>query len=182
MGKTKMGNEFLKGLSGGQRRRLSLACAFLKDPLCVFLDEVTSGLDAAAAAGITNFLQQLARSSDVIIACTIHQPSAKIFKGFDRLLLLSGGNVAYCGKVAEVDGYFKGLGIELPVQENPADCLLETVNADFIDPATVSKIIDAWAHGDQPIRQLSTGSVQVQDPKKLKRTGLNICGQIWVLL
>jgi len=177
---TKVGNEFLKGLSGGQRRRLSLACAFLKDPLCVFLDEVTSGLDAAAAAGITNFLQDLARSKDVIIACTIHQPSAKIFKGFDRLLLLSGGNVAYCGKISEVDGYFKGLGIELPVQENPADVLLETVNADFIDPATVNKIIDAWAH--EPIRQKSTGSFQVQDPKKLKRTGLNMCSQIWVLL
>merc|ERR1711988_1846908 len=125
---TKVGNEFLKGLSGGQRRRLSLACAFLKDPLVVFLDEVTSGLDAAAAASITSFMQQLARSHDVIIACTIHQPSAKIFKGFDRLLLLSGGNVAYSGKVSSIDSYFKGLGMPLPLQENPADFLLETVN------------------------------------------------------
>merc|ERR1712070_983925 len=67
---TKVGNEFLKGLSGGQRRRLSLASAFLKDPLVIFLDEVTSGLDAAAAASITTFMQQLAREKDVIIACT----------------------------------------------------------------------------------------------------------------
>merc|ERR1711988_1482931 len=105
---TKVGNEFLKGLSGGQRRRLSLACAFIKDPLVVFLDEVTSGLDAAAAASITNFMQELARSKDVIIACTIHQPSAKIFKGFDRLLLLSGGDVAYSGKISEINLYFSG--------------------------------------------------------------------------
>merc|ERR1719335_1193421 len=90
---TKVGNEFLKGLSGGQRRRLSLGCAFLKDPLVIFLDEVTSGLDAAAAANITTFMQQLARSNDIIIACTIHQPSSRVFNGFDRLLLLSGGSV-----------------------------------------------------------------------------------------
>merc|ERR1719230_2271703 len=96
----KVGNEFMKGLSGGQKRRLSLAIAFLKNPLVVFLDEVTSGLDAAAAANITTFLQDLARSQDVIIACTIHQPSAKIFKGFDRLLLLSDGRVAYSGRTS----------------------------------------------------------------------------------
>merc|ERR1711998_813791 len=110
---TKVGNEFLKGLSGGQRRRLSLASAFLKDPLVIFLDEVTSGLDAAAAASITSFMQKLARSQDVIIACTIHQPSAKVFKGFDRLLLLSGGRAAYSGKVCEVDAYFRSLGFEI---------------------------------------------------------------------
>jgi ABC-type multidrug transport system ATPase subunit len=130
---TKVGNEFLKGLSGGQRRRLSLAVAFLKDPLVVFLDEVTSGLDAASAAGIASFLQELARAQDVIIACTIHQPSAKIFSGFDRLLLLSSGRVAYSGKVKDAAGYFRSLGLAIPEQENPADFFLDSVNADFTE-------------------------------------------------
>ena len=69
---TRNGNEFVKGLSGGQRRRLSLAIALLKEPLLIFLDEVTSGLDAAAAA----------RDNGFAVICTIHQPSAKIFKDF----------------------------------------------------------------------------------------------------
>lgn len=140
---TKVGNDFLKGLSGGQRRRLSLACALLKDPLVIFLDEVTSGLDAAAASSITSFMQELARVNDIIIVCTIHQPSAKIFKGFDRLLLLSGGSVAYSGKVSEVNSYFARLGIEFPLQENPADILLDAVNSDFVDAAVVSKFVEA---------------------------------------
>merc|ERR1712072_674106 len=124
---------------------------------------VTSGLDAASAASIADFMQQLARSQDVIIACTIHQPSAKIFNGFDRLLLLSGGSVAYSGKVSDIGGYFRGLGIELPVQENPADFLLETVNADFTDKTAVREILDSWAK--EPMRQKSTGTFQIEDAK-----------------
>lgn len=142
---TKVGNEFLKGLSGGQRRRLSLGIAFLKDPLVIFLDEVTSGLDAASAANITNFLQGLAKEQDVIIACTIHQPSAKIFQGFNKLLLLSGGRVAYSGKTCDAMEHFASLGYAIPQQENPADFFLDSVNSDFTDSQQVEKVLDAWA-------------------------------------
>lgn len=141
---TRVGNEFLKGLSGGQKRRLSLAVAFLKDPLVVFLDEVTSGLDAAAAAGVAKFLQDLAHSQDVIIVCTIHQPSAKIFKGFDKLLLLSSGSVAYSGRVKDAPKYFESLGYRIPDQENPADFLLDSVNSDFADKDRVQELLTAW--------------------------------------
>jgi ABC-type multidrug transport system ATPase subunit len=157
---TKVGNEFLKGLSGGQRRRLSLAVAFLKDPLVVFLDEVTSGLDAASAAGIAKFLQELARSQDVIIACTIHQPSAKIFAGFDRLLLLSGGRVAYSGRVKDATAHFRSLGHVIPEQENPADFFLDSVNADFADRESVEKVLEAWA--TRPLEMCGTGSFKVK--------------------
>jgi ABC-type multidrug transport system ATPase subunit len=175
----KVGNEFLKGLSGGQQRRLSLACAFLKDPLVIFLDEVTSGLDAAAAAHITSFMQQLARSKDVIIACTIHQPSAKVFKGFDQLLLLSGGHAAYSGQVCEVEQYFKSLGFEVPLQENPADFLLDAVNADFTEPDVVARVVQAWGANFAPLN--STGTAQV-DPKSKRKATSSLCHQISVLL
>mmetsp|Transcript_14192 Transcript_14192/g.39029 ORF Transcript_14192/g.39029 Transcript_14192/m.39029 type:complete len:654 (-) Transcript_14192:267-2228(-) len=141
---TKVGNEFHKGLSGGQCRRLSLAVAFVKDPLVVFLDEVTSGLDSASAANITKFLHELAASQDVIIACTIHQPSAKIFSGFDRLLLLSGGRVAYSGRVEDAIPHLASLGFEMPEHENPADFFLDSVNADFGARERVDKVLDAW--------------------------------------
>jgi len=175
---TKVGNDFLKGLSGGQKRRLSLGCAFLKDPLVVFLDEVTSGLDAAAAANITHFMQQLAHTHNVIIACTIHQPSAKVFQGFDRLLLLSGGRVAYSGKVSKVDAHFQSLGFTMPMHENPADFLLDSINADFTDTDVVDKVLEAWA--SQPMQSISTGTFDMPDMHS--KTSLPLCSQVAVLL
>jgi len=174
---TKVGNEFIKGLSGGQKRRLSLGIAFLKEPLVIFLDEVTSGLDAASAANIANFLQDLAKAQDVIIACTIHQPSAKIFQGFNKLLLLSSGRVAYSGKTSEAMEHFASLGYAIPQQENPADFFLDSVNSDFTDSAKVSKVLDAWAA--RPVVRMS-GTFTV-NPSEV-RQGHNICIQTWVML
>jgi len=174
---TKVGNEFIKGLSGGQKRRLSLGIAFLKEPLVIFLDEVTSGLDAASAANIANFLQDLAKAQDVIIACTIHQPSAKIFQGFNKLLLLSSGRVAYSGKTYEAMEHFASLGYAIPQQENPADFFLDSVNSDFTDLAKVSKVLDAWAA--RPVVRMS-GTFTVNPSEE--RQGHNICIQTWVML
>ena len=92
---TKVGNAFFAGLSGGQKRRLSLAVALLSNPLVLFLDEPTSGLDAAAAASIMRFLKELAVAANIAIVCTIHQPSSAVYNGFDRVMLLSGGKVAF---------------------------------------------------------------------------------------
>ena len=161
---TRVGNEYIKGLSGGQRRRLSLAVAFMKNPLVVFLDEVTSGLDAASAASITKFLQELARSEDVIIACTIHQPSARIFKGFDKLLLLSGGRVAYSGQVEDAVEHFQKLGFSIPDHENPADFFLDSINADFTSQEAVEKVLTAWE--SQPLR-VGSGSFDLDADIKM---------------
>jgi ABC-type multidrug transport system ATPase subunit len=75
---TLIGNEFVQGLSGGQKRRLSIALALIKQPKLLFLDEPTSGLDAAAAAAIMRFITDLAKQQNLIIVATIHQPSTKV--------------------------------------------------------------------------------------------------------
>ncbi|CAE7222215.1 Abcg8, partial [Symbiodinium necroappetens] len=174
---TRVGNEYIKGLSGGQRRRLSLAVAFMKNPLVVFLDEVTSGLDAASAASITKFLQELARSEDVIIACTIHQPSARIFKGFDKLLLLSGGRVAYSGQVEDAVEHFQKLGFSIPDHENPADFFLDSINADFTSQEAVEKVLTAWE--SQPLR-VGSGSFDLDADIKM-HAGQHLLVEVWVL-
>merc|ERR1719258_742640 len=86
---TKAGNMFFRGLSGGQKRRLSLAIALAKRPSVIFLDEPTSGLDSAASAKIMKFLKVIAMQANIAIVCTIHQPSASVFEGFDDTLILS---------------------------------------------------------------------------------------------
>merc|ERR1712070_113135 len=141
---TKVGNQFLKGLSGGQKRRLSLAVSLLTDPKVLFLDEPTSGLDAAAAAAIMSFLKELAQATNIAIVCTIHQPSTAVFNGFDRVMLLSSGRVAYLGTSKDVLPYFEKIGHKMPANTNPAEYMLDLVNREFTDPKQVDDILNRY--------------------------------------
>ena len=141
---TKAGDALRRGLSGGLKRRLSIAAALIKEPKLIFLDEPTSGLDAAAAAAIMSFITELAAQEDLAIVATIHQPSTKVYDGFDQVMLLSGGREAFCGASRDAIGYFEGIGHAMPRHTNPAEFLLDLVNADFTPKAEVDKILDAW--------------------------------------
>jgi len=83
---TKVGNDFVQGLSGGQKRRLSIAIALLKKPAVIMLDEPTSGLDSAASVAIVSELRKLAKSENLIVIMTIHQPSTKVYNDFDQVM------------------------------------------------------------------------------------------------
>jgi ABC-type multidrug transport system ATPase subunit len=73
-------------LSGGQMRRLSLGIALLKQPTMLFLDEPTSGLDSAAAENIMQEIVRVAKEEKLIVLCSIHQPSTKVYNGFDQVV------------------------------------------------------------------------------------------------
>jgi ABC-type multidrug transport system ATPase subunit len=75
----------LRGLSGGERRRLSIAAGILAAPAVLFLDEPTSGLDSFAALSAMSHLQRMARGSGRIVISTIHQPRSAIWEMFDRV-------------------------------------------------------------------------------------------------
>jgi len=136
-------------LSGGQQRRLSLAIALLKEPEVLFLDEVTSGLDSASADKVCKILRRLADEKNIIIVCTIHQPSTKIFlECFNQLILLSNGRLVYSGGTHEAEGYFANLGYHVPLHTNPSEYYLELINSDF-SPASkkqTDEIITAYQH------------------------------------
>lgn len=172
---TKAGNEFLQGLSGGQKRRLSLAVALIKEPKVIFLDEPTSGLDAAAAASIMMFLKQLAADKQIIVVCTIHQPSTKVFDGFDKVMLLSNGREVFCGPAADTPTYFKSIGKPFPLACNPAEYMLDIVNREFSDPTEVDRIIGEWKSGD-----LAVASQKVVSKGPIYR--VNFATQTMVLL
>jgi ABC-type multidrug transport system ATPase subunit len=117
---TLVGSEFVKGISGGERRRVSIAIQILTDPKILMLDEPSSGLDANTAHGMMELLQALAEEGRTII-CTIHQSRSDLFPLFGNLLLLAhGGRMAYSGKASEMVEYFTEAGYPCPTFANPA--------------------------------------------------------------
>lgn len=92
-----IGNWHLRGISGGEKKRLSIALEILTRPSLLFLDEPTSGLDSASAFFVIQTLRNVARDGRTIIS-SIHQPSSEVFALFDDLFLLSGGETIYFGE------------------------------------------------------------------------------------
>ena len=148
------GNQFLKGLSGGQKRRMSLAISLIKQPVVLFLDEPTSGLDSASAASIVTFLKYYAQQQSVAVVCTIHQPSTAIFQQFDSTMLLSNGRVAYSGPTCDLARYFKeDVGTTAPPDYSLAEFVLEAINSDFGDEQKrlqVDSLLVTWAARSDP--------------------------------
>jgi len=122
-----IGDEKLKGLSGGEKKRLSFASEFLTNPSILFCDEPTSGLDSYMAASIMQLLMEFSRLGKTVI-CTIHQPSSQIFSRFDKLLLLAEGKTAFLGEAARAKQFFASLSFPCPEDYNPADHLVQVLS------------------------------------------------------
>ena len=101
---TIVGDAKVRGISGGERRRLAIACELISSPPVIFLDEPTSGLDSTAATNLVEALRNLSDLGKTVVA-VIHQPSQQVFSAFDDLLLVSEGKQMYFGEVSKVRQY-----------------------------------------------------------------------------
>ena len=118
------------GISGGERRRVSVGIGLVTDAAVLFLDEPTTGLDSDSAATLVHLLSHLAVAKRRTVVCTIHQPSSDICEMFDDLLLLAAGRVLYCGRWRGVDAYLGGCGMPRPAHRSTAEHIL-TVSKDL---------------------------------------------------
>ena len=116
----RVGNPVAPGISGGQRKRLSVGMELLDSPSLLALDEPTSGLDSRAQVRLAAFLRSLRDGDGVTVVATVHSPGAAVFLGFDQAIVLAShlagrtGSLAYHGSVRQAAGYFAMLGSPPP--------------------------------------------------------------------
>ncbi|OVA10192.1 ABC transporter-like [Macleaya cordata] len=123
-----VGGALLRGISGGERKRVSIGQEMLVNPSLLLLDEPTSGLDSTTAQRIVATLRGLAKGGRTVVT-TIHQPSSRLYKMFDKVVVLSDGCPIYSGNASRAMEYFGSIGFK-PGDNliNPADFLLDLAN------------------------------------------------------
>lgn len=128
---TRVGGDLQRGVSGGERKRTSIALELITDPSVIFLDEPTTGLDSKSALDVAAILKMLAQNGRTIIT-TIHQPSSEIMSRFDRIMCLCEGKIVYDGPPSGLIQYFTQVGLPAPPLTNPTDHLMSILNDDDI--------------------------------------------------
>ncbi|CAO0792155.1 unnamed protein product [Mucor circinelloides] len=122
---SKIGQPGSRSISGGERRRVSIACELVTSPSILFLDEPTSGLDAYNAFNVVESLVSLASNYKRTIVFTIHQPRSNIVTLFDQLVLLAKGHTIYSGPQARTQDYFSQIGYTCPPGFNIGDYAID---------------------------------------------------------
>ncbi|XP_047063350.1 ABC transporter G family member 1-like [Lolium rigidum] len=170
---TMIGDESHRGVSGGERRRVSIGTDIVHDPILLFLDEPTSGLDSSSALMVVHVLRNIALSGSVVVL-TIHQPSARILGILGQLLFLSRGRTVYTGTPAGLKPFFSELAVTPgPDNENPAEFALDTIRDLERQPdggVPLTKFNDKWqlaANGDN--RKVSTMPLELAVAESVSR-------------
>ncbi|CAF4919808.1 unnamed protein product [Rotaria sp. Silwood1] len=140
---TKIGTEFLRGVSGGERKRTCIGMELVLSPKILFLDEPTTGLDASTARNVMECLKELSKSGRTIIF-SIHQPRYSIFKLFDTVLLMCKGKSIYHGPALAVLSFFNMQGYSCELHDNPADFALDVLIDASRKPENIEKLNKAY--------------------------------------
>jgi ABC-type multidrug transport system ATPase subunit len=148
---SRIGDQDVRGVSGGERKRASIGQELITTPEVMFLDEPTSGLDAFTAFNIISTLKDIAVKRKKIVIMTIHQPRTDIMELIDKVLLLSAGKTVWLGSAKSALEHFHVEGYRIPLNTNPSDFFIDLITIDHrndearkISEERVNKLTASW--------------------------------------
>lgn len=176
---TFVGDEYVRGISGGQKRRLSLARGLASGAQIIFCDEPTSGLSSTDAEACVKYMRLVTHKYRVTIIVVIHQPRREVARLFDDLILLtaSPGRAVYNGPMRDLSSYLEKVGFPAPPRSNVADFVMDLVTPNIhtskVEPfleyfqrechASILSVVDRELHNDRlsPLETLANQRVQM---------------------
>jgi len=138
----RVGSAERRGISGGQRKRVSIAMELVTQPLLLFADEPTSGLDSTTSHDVVRSLNDAAANVGATVIAVIHQPRYETLCLFDEFVLLGvGGCLVYAGATSKAVDYFReNLRVTFPQNMNPADVFLDSVQPPHSTPEACAEV------------------------------------------
>ncbi|XP_059432198.1 ABC transporter G family member 5-like [Corylus avellana] len=157
----RVGDDRVRGISGGEKRRVSIGVDVVHDPKVLILDEPTSGLDSTSALQIIDMLKTMAETRGRTVILSIHQPGFRIVKLFNTILLLANGCVLHHGAVDQLGVNLRLMGMELPLHVNVVEFAIESI--DTIQQHRKFQRVD---HKEMLLQLPSTTSLQKKEDGK----------------
>jgi ABC-type multidrug transport system ATPase subunit len=185
---SQIGDHTKRGVSGGERKRVSIGQELITTPQVLFLDEPTSGLDAFTAFNIISNIKAIAKKRNKIVIMTIHQPRTDIMDLIDKILLLSSGKTVWLGSTSGALERFEKFGHVLPPNTNPSDFFMDLVtvdqrNANSLETSLtlIKSLTDAWdkSNNDGYVQPLSAEKFKADNRPQFSRS---MFSQIFILL
>ncbi|XP_030968617.1 pleiotropic drug resistance protein 1-like [Quercus lobata] len=139
---TMVGDEMIRGISGGQRKRVTTGEMLVGPAKALFMDEISTGLDSSTTFQIVNSLKQYVHILDGTAVISLLQPAPETYNLFDDIILLSDGYIVYQGPRELVLDYFESMGFKCPDRKGVADFLQEVTSRKDQE--------QYWAHKDEP--------------------------------
>ncbi|KAM0000591.1 putative ABC-type sulfate transporter [Helianthus debilis subsp. tardiflorus] len=123
-----VGDQMRRGISGGEKKRLTTGEMLVGPANVFFMDEISTGLDSSTTCRITKFLRQMVHVMDLTMVISLLQPDPETYKLFDDVILMSEGQIVYQGPCQNVLEFFEWMGFKCPERKGVADFLQEVIS------------------------------------------------------
>nr|CAB3468473.1 unnamed protein product [Digitaria exilis] len=144
---TMVGDDMFRGISGGQRKRVTAGEILVGSARALFMDEISNGLDTSTTFQIISSLRQAIHILGVTAVISLLQPAPETYNLFDEIILLSDGQIVYHGPREDILDFFKSMGFRCPERKGVANFLQEVTSK--------KDQKHYWAHNNQPYRYIS---------------------------